>query len=493
MAILKPSCKKTKNNEENEVAAALLGLETSGSASKEEEEEVKLKETKPTNSKKKKGSPEPATYVSPVSNGSAENYEEQRVPHFPTQLHDVLSNSELSGIVMEWLAHGRSWRILRWEGLDRNFLERYFPQCGGTPDSFLRHLNAWGFKEVKRGPDRMSYFHALFLRDHVKLCEQMPWPITYVLQPPRSPMKYPYQEDEFDDETYYYYRSQGIPVLPSVQHEYCSGSPQRKDHHPRPDLSYRSLKPSLKYEGKFAYHSPRTLPPFHPDFSPQYQNVFRYRHGKSKDLPQLRPNDSPWSFKQQTRLGYGDNPRPVVTSESQSSTPERYRQEQTKKDGTAYTAVTPNLGPENSTNVVTNSPFSRKTYSESKDIHFTPPSNESESNSSLHYSIVRTSGSNKPTLQSGRGGRRSISTCPSKTDEEKKRFTMSQRGGRMQFAKVSPPEVPKVSMFNIQDTISAVAISRKKRKFNADHRIDGCNISVNSPSASILGVKATSV
>ena len=93
------------------------------------------------------------------------------MPHFPSLLHDVLTNSRHAGNVLEWLPTGRGWRVLRWDEMQRSVLPEYFPElCGdrdgeedsaaGDVNSFLWHVKAWGFQEVREfGPDMGSYKH----------------------------------------------------------------------------------------------------------------------------------------------------------------------------------------------------------------------------------------------------------------------------------------------------------------------------------------------
>ena len=50
------------------------------------------------------------------------------VPHFPSLLHDVLTNSRHAGSVLEWLPHGQGWRVLRWDEMARTVLPEHFPQ-----------------------------------------------------------------------------------------------------------------------------------------------------------------------------------------------------------------------------------------------------------------------------------------------------------------------------------------------------------------------------
>mmetsp|Transcript_8931 Transcript_8931/g.11245 ORF Transcript_8931/g.11245 Transcript_8931/m.11245 type:complete len:534 (+) Transcript_8931:671-2272(+) len=111
---------------------------------------------------------------------------------FPNVLHEVLTDSEHSGKVLEWLSHGKSWRVLRWDEMCETVIPKYFPELCVTAkvsekvmveatisermNSFINLLQAWGFVEVKEvGPDMGSYQHEFFmkiapnLKRHMKL------------------------------------------------------------------------------------------------------------------------------------------------------------------------------------------------------------------------------------------------------------------------------------------------------------------------------------
>jgi len=91
------------------------------------------------------------------------------IPHFPSVLYAVLTESEFSGKVLQWLPHGQSWKIMRWDALRRQVLPKYFSQlreedgkdARGSIDAFLWHLSAWGFEEIIDGPDVGAYSHAV--------------------------------------------------------------------------------------------------------------------------------------------------------------------------------------------------------------------------------------------------------------------------------------------------------------------------------------------
>mmetsp|Transcript_1901 Transcript_1901/g.2657 ORF Transcript_1901/g.2657 Transcript_1901/m.2657 type:complete len:654 (-) Transcript_1901:742-2703(-) len=98
-------------------------------------------------------------------------------PDFTTVLHqNLLGNSSYSTII-QWLPHGHAWKILRWDAL-RRILPTFFPQLtegsgSGSMDKFLSEVRAWGFEEIKDGPDVGAYCHMLFVRGNQELCKQM--------------------------------------------------------------------------------------------------------------------------------------------------------------------------------------------------------------------------------------------------------------------------------------------------------------------------------
>lgn len=85
------------------------------------------------------------------------------ISNFPSILHSVLTFD-----VLQWLPHGLAWKIVRWDGLRREILPRFFPQLchndedgngSGSIDEFLWHVRAWGFCEIKDGSDTGAYSH----------------------------------------------------------------------------------------------------------------------------------------------------------------------------------------------------------------------------------------------------------------------------------------------------------------------------------------------
>ncbi|KAL7477978.1 hypothetical protein ACHAW6_003765 [Cyclotella cf. meneghiniana] len=102
------------------------------------------------------------------------------VPTFPAKMHAILSNKELSDVI-EWLPHGRAWRILKPRTFEIHVLPRYFhhnklssfvrqtsEQQIGSNHTFLTNdillANGWGFRRLTQGYDRNAYYHEYFLK-----------------------------------------------------------------------------------------------------------------------------------------------------------------------------------------------------------------------------------------------------------------------------------------------------------------------------------------
>ncbi len=59
--------------------------------------------------------------------------------------------------IISWLPHGRSWKIYNRDMFTEIALPRYFGHKNYA--SFVRIVNAWGFRRVTNGLDRDSYYH----------------------------------------------------------------------------------------------------------------------------------------------------------------------------------------------------------------------------------------------------------------------------------------------------------------------------------------------
>lgn len=104
----------------------------------------------------------------------------EMIPHFPSGLHWILTESSSQSAspefaadhsVLQWLSHGQAWKIVRWDAFHRQVLPMFFPQLSvavngkplatGSIDAFLWHLAAWGFVEIKDGPDVGAFAHTV--------------------------------------------------------------------------------------------------------------------------------------------------------------------------------------------------------------------------------------------------------------------------------------------------------------------------------------------
>lgn len=88
-----------------------------------------------------------------IVNVGPSNVKHQKLP---VKLDAMLSDPEFSHII-SWMPHGRSWRILKPKTFVKEVLPKYFDYC--NYNSFIRLVNAWGFRRFTSGPDRHSYYH----------------------------------------------------------------------------------------------------------------------------------------------------------------------------------------------------------------------------------------------------------------------------------------------------------------------------------------------
>mmetsp|Transcript_22498 Transcript_22498/g.47396 ORF Transcript_22498/g.47396 Transcript_22498/m.47396 type:complete len:560 (+) Transcript_22498:243-1922(+) len=92
------------------------------------------------------------------------------MPNFLMKLHAILICESMSGVI-EWMPHGRSWKILNQSEFEKQVLPTYFEQ--GSIASFYRQANGWGFRRVLRGPDKGSFYNERFLRGLPFLCKKI--------------------------------------------------------------------------------------------------------------------------------------------------------------------------------------------------------------------------------------------------------------------------------------------------------------------------------
>lgn len=108
--------------------------------------------------------------------------------NFPARLHDLLTmatteedqqdpevlggdDGSIISSVISWLPHGRSWIIHDKATFTKTVSKSHFHFS--KYESFIRQVNAWGFKRVTRGRDVNSYYHELFLRGMPHLVQFM--------------------------------------------------------------------------------------------------------------------------------------------------------------------------------------------------------------------------------------------------------------------------------------------------------------------------------
>lgn len=92
---------------------------------------------------------------------------------FPEKLHIMLDKVEEQGLdhIVSWHPHGRSFAVHRPKEFVAEIMPLYFKQTKLT--SFQRQLNLYGFSRLTTGNDRGGYYHELFLRGRLFLCERM--------------------------------------------------------------------------------------------------------------------------------------------------------------------------------------------------------------------------------------------------------------------------------------------------------------------------------
>lgn len=75
---------------------------------------------------------------------------------FPEKLHKILSNPTFQHIIT-WLPDGRSWRVLDAKKFEKEVIPLYFRHRNFA--SFMRQVNGWGFRGIRRGYGHRSYYH----------------------------------------------------------------------------------------------------------------------------------------------------------------------------------------------------------------------------------------------------------------------------------------------------------------------------------------------
>lgn len=79
-----------------------------------------------------------------------------RVQKLPMKLNAMLTNPHYAHII-SWLPHGRAWKIHDAHAFVDEVIPNFFEYT--NYNSFIRLVNAWGFRRVLKGTDRGSYYH----------------------------------------------------------------------------------------------------------------------------------------------------------------------------------------------------------------------------------------------------------------------------------------------------------------------------------------------
>lgn len=81
---------------------------------------------------------------------------EIRQEKLPAKLEHILSEPTFASIV-GWMPHGRAWKVFQPQEFTERVLPLYFESANYS--SFIRIVNAWGFRRFSSGPDANAYYH----------------------------------------------------------------------------------------------------------------------------------------------------------------------------------------------------------------------------------------------------------------------------------------------------------------------------------------------
>jgi len=95
-----------------------------------------------------------------------ESKEEHHSVTFPQRLMEMLADDYFSDAI-SWLPNGHGFIILNRKKFSKEVLSKYFKKTKFV--SFTRKLIRWGFQTITDGPEKGSYYHALFQKDNLKL------------------------------------------------------------------------------------------------------------------------------------------------------------------------------------------------------------------------------------------------------------------------------------------------------------------------------------
>ena len=79
-----------------------------------------------------------------------------RIQKLPAKLHSMLCNPEIQHII-SWMPHGRAFKVHNSHLFVEHVMSRFFEYS--NYNSFIRLVNAWGFRRLTKGPDRNAYWH----------------------------------------------------------------------------------------------------------------------------------------------------------------------------------------------------------------------------------------------------------------------------------------------------------------------------------------------
>ncbi len=103
----------------------------------------------------------------PPSLSTATNAPQYPIPvmkqgKFPNVLYGILSNPQFCHVI-SWMPHCKSWKITNRNAFKKEVCSQ---RLGIKYESFIKNVNSWGFKRIKReGDDFGSYHHRHFRRD----------------------------------------------------------------------------------------------------------------------------------------------------------------------------------------------------------------------------------------------------------------------------------------------------------------------------------------
>mmetsp|Transcript_8443 Transcript_8443/g.11070 ORF Transcript_8443/g.11070 Transcript_8443/m.11070 type:complete len:310 (+) Transcript_8443:82-1011(+) len=122
--------------------------------------------------KKASSSVESFSQVAAQDDGQISSKHDKRANYFPEILMDILSNPNYTSIA-SWLPHGKSFVIYNSNKFSTEILPKYFRRV--IFRSFVRKLNRWGFRTVKRSVSGFdsTFEHKYFIRDQPELCVKM--------------------------------------------------------------------------------------------------------------------------------------------------------------------------------------------------------------------------------------------------------------------------------------------------------------------------------